>query len=48
MSALARVLKSMIEKGKTDGIEEKIDVFYAANKLTTDEYNMLIDMLHKS
>lgn len=48
MCALFRVLKSMIEKGKTDGIEEKIDVFYAANILTTEEYNMLIDMLHKS
>lgn len=46
MSTLARVLKNMIEKGKTEGIEEKIDVFYAAGKLTDDEYEMLISMLH--
>lgn len=48
MSTLFKVLKRMIEKGQTDGIEEKIDVFYAAGKLTDEEYNMLIDMLHKS
>lgn len=48
MSTLFKVLKRMIEKGQTEGIEEKIDVFYAAGKLTDEEYNMLIDMLHKS
>lgn len=47
MSALFKVLKNMIEKGRTEGIEEKIDVFYAAGKLTTEEYNELMDMLHK-
>jgi hypothetical protein len=47
MSALARVLKSMIEKGKTEGIEDKIDIFYAAGKLTTEEYELLIGLLHK-
>ena len=46
MSTLYKVLKRMIEKGQTEGIEEKIDVFYAAGKLTDDEYNELISMLH--
>ena len=43
---LYRTLKRMIERGQTEGIEEKIDVFYAAGKLTEAEYNELIAMLH--
>lgn len=39
------ILKRMIEKGFTNGIAEKIDIFFAANKLTEDEYNELISML---
>lgn len=46
MSTLAKVLKSMIEKGRTEGIEEKIDVFYAAGKLTQEEYEILVSLLH--
>lgn len=46
MSVLFKVLKRMIEKGQTEGIEEKIDVFYAAGKLTEEEYNELIALLH--
>lgn len=46
MSTLYKVLKRMIEKGQTEGIEEKIDVFYAAGKLTDEEYNELMAMLH--
>ena len=43
---LYRTLKRMIERGQTAGLEEKIDVFYAAAKLTEAEYNELIAMLH--
>lgn len=42
---LYRTLKRMIERGKTDGLEPKIEVFYQANKLTEAEYNELISML---
>ena len=42
---LYRTLKSMIRKGNTDGLEEKIDIFYAAGKLTDDEYKELMGML---
>ncbi len=42
---LYRTLKRMIERGKTKDIEEKIDIFYAANKLTEAEYMELIGML---
>ena len=40
-----RTIKRMIEKGLTDGLEHKIDVFYAAGKLTGDEYSELIELL---
>lgn len=43
---LYRTLKRMIERGQIDNIEEKIDVFYAAGKLTEAEYNELISLLH--
>ena len=42
---LYRTLKRMIEHGNTDGIEEKLDIFFAAGKLTLMQYNELIDML---
>lgn len=44
---LYRTLKRMIERGQTEGLEDKIDVFYAVGKLTTEEYNELISLLHK-
>ena len=43
---LFKVCKRMIERGQVNGLEAKIDVFYAADKLTTEEYNELIAMLH--
>lgn len=42
---LYRTCKRMIERGSTDGLAEKIDIFYAANKLTEDEYNELTALL---
>lgn len=42
---LYRTLKRMIERGQTDGIENKIDVFYAAGKITEAEYTELTSML---
>ena len=43
---LYRTLKRMIERGQTEGIEKKIDVFFASGKLTEAEYTELMDMLH--
>lgn len=40
------MLRNMILRGQTEGIEHRIDVFYAAGKLTDDEYNELISLLH--
>lgn len=42
---LYRVIKALIESGQTEGLEEKIDVFYALGKLTETEYTELIGML---
>lgn len=42
---LYRTLKRMIERGQTEGMDTKLDVFYAANKITEAEYNELTAML---
>lgn len=43
---LYRTLKRMIERGQMEGIEEKLDIFFATGKLTQEEYQELLDMLH--
>lgn len=42
---LYRTLKRMIERGQTDGMAEKLDIFFAADKLTEAEYTELTGML---
>ncbi len=42
---LYRTLKRLIDLRRTDGLAEKIDVFYATGKLTETEYNELTGML---
>ena len=42
---LYRALKRMIERGQTNGLEEKIDIFFAAGKLTERDDQELIAML---
>lgn len=44
---LYRTLKRLINLGKTEGLEERIDVFFAVGKLTEEEYNELIGSLKK-
>lgn len=44
---LYRTLKRMIERGQTDGMETKLDIFFAADKLTEAEYTELIGLLPK-
>lgn len=44
---LYRTLKRMIERGQTAGMSEKLDVFYAADKLTQEEYTELTGMLEE-
>ena len=42
---LYRVLKRMIEKGQTDGLADKLDIFFAAGKLAEAEYQELTALL---
>lgn len=42
---LYRTLKRMIERGQLDGMEEKLDIFLAASKITAEEYTELMGML---
>lgn len=42
---LYKVLKRLIERGATDGLAEKVDIFYAAGKITDDQYSELSAML---
>lgn len=44
---LYRTLKRMIERGYTEGMEAKLDIFYAADKITEAEYVELLSMLSK-
>lgn len=45
---LYRTLKRMIERGNTEGISEKLDIFFAAGKLSEAEYTELTAMLPAS
>lgn len=42
---LYRTLKRMIEKGNTDGMSNKLDIFFATDKITQEEYTELTAML---
>ena len=42
---LYRPLKRMIERGQISGMAEKLDIFFAADKLTEAEYTELAAML---
>lgn len=42
---LYRVLKRMIERGQTEGMAEKLDVFFAAGKISEVEYTELTALL---
>lgn len=43
---LYRTLKRMIERGQTAGMEAKLDIFYAADKLSEAEYTELTALLN--
>lgn len=42
---LYRTLKRMIERGNVEGMEEKLDIFFAADKITETQYTELLTML---
>lgn len=44
---LYRTLLALIKKGKTEGLAEKIDIFFATGKITNEQYSTLTEMLPK-
>ncbi|MCQ4771181.1 hypothetical protein NE579_12010 [Intestinimonas massiliensis] len=42
---LYRTLKRLMERGQTQGLGEKLDIFFAADKLTREEYEELTGLL---
>lgn len=44
-SELYRTLTRLIERGQTEGLREKIDVFFAVSSISEDEYRELIAKL---
>lgn len=42
---LYRTLKRMIERGNTAGMAEKLDIFYAADRITEAQWQELTAML---
>lgn len=45
MTTVFIMCKKLIEKGKTDGLMDKLDAFLANDRLTVEEYNELVAML---
>lgn len=41
------IAKRLIELGRTDGLEKRIDLLYTLGKLTDDEYKELVELLKK-
>lgn len=44
---LYRALKRMIERGMLENLQEKLDVFYATDRITAQEYQQLLTMLRE-
>lgn len=45
MVSVFNLCKKLIEKGRTEGLQEKMDVYLACDRLTTEEYQKLSAML---
>ncbi len=45
MTTIFNLCKKLIELGRTDGLQIKLDVYLANDRLTTDEYTALCEML---
>ena len=44
---LYRILKTMIARGQTDGMQEKLDALLALDRITLAQYTELVAMLPK-
>ena len=45
MTAVFNLCKVLINKGRTTGLQDKMDAYLAADRLTTEEYNELVALM---
>ena len=45
MTTVYNLCKLLIDRGRTDGIQDKMDVYLAADRLTPEEYQKLAGLL---
>lgn len=45
MTTVYNLCKLLIDRGRTEGLQEKMDVYLAADRLTPEEYSVLSEML---
>lgn len=45
MKRVYDLCKLLIDRGRTEGLAEKLDVYLAADRLTAEEYQALVKML---
>lgn len=45
MTTVFNLCKMLIAKGRTDGLQEKMDVYLACDRLTVDEYQELVKLI---
>lgn len=48
MTSLTNIINRMVDKGKTNGLAEKVDVLYLNDELTDDEYKEIMARLKES
>lgn len=47
MAAVYNLCVKLIKNGKTDGLQEKLDVFLAMDRLSAEEYKKLVNMFNE-
>lgn len=45
MKSVKNLCLLLIKRGRIDGLQEKLDAFLLADRLTLDEYNELVKMI---
>ncbi len=48
MTTVFNLCKLLINKGRTNGLQEKMDVFLANDRLTADEYSELAGLMNQT
>ena len=48
MSYTARLCESLILKGRINNMQNKLDAYLAADRITTEEYDYLVELLEST